>query len=200
MGRRRRGEGGRRLFHQIDAGGGGDRGRGCHSRCAGPSPPPPPPPPASSPWSTAASTAARPALPLPCGRKLHSIRRKWSQHAFRGQRGAMDTDAADGAADCRTAQTRETDERSRPNQVRPGVRPSPVRSRRPFVWRSYEQRGRGGGRGADAASAVTTAMVTVWNAALLPPRLASLPLRPSMDNHPLCCVFAAIANKKNGTA
>ena len=145
MGRRRGGGGGRRLFDQIDAGGGGDRGRGCHSPCAGP-PPPPPPPPASSPWSTAASTVARPALPLPCGRKLHSIRRKWSQHAFRGQRGAMDTDAADGAADCRTAQTRETDERSRPNQVRPGVRPSPVRSRRPFVWRSYEQRGREGGR------------------------------------------------------
>ena len=144
MGRRRGGGGGRRLFDQIDAGG-GDRGRGCHSPCAGP-PPPPPPPPASSPWSTAASTVARPALPLPCGRKLHSIRRKWSQHAFRGQRGAMDTDAADGAADCRTAQTRETDERSRPNQVRPGVRPSPVRSRRPFVWRSYEQRGREGGR------------------------------------------------------
>ena len=128
---RRRGEGGGRLFDQIDAGGGGDRGRGCHSRCAGPSPPPPPPPPASSPWSTAASTVARPALPLPCGRKLHSIRRKWSQHAFRGQRGAMDTDAADGGR--RPHGPNERDGRAIEAQPSPSGRPAVARPLSPSV-------------------------------------------------------------------
>ena len=162
-----------------------------------------------------AATAAALVLSLLLHRRRHPPRGPRRRQRWRGQlsRSVVDESSTRSAAsghnthsedsggrwtptrrtadDGRTAQTRETDERSRPNQVRPGVRPSPVRSRRPFVWRSYEQRGRGGGRGADAASAVTTAMVTVWNAALLPPRLASLPLRPRVRRWTIirCAVF-----------
>ena len=142
--RRRRGGGGRRLFDQIDAGG-GDRGRGCHSRCAGPSPPPPPPP-ASSPWSTAASTVARPALPLPCGRKLHSIRLKWSQHAFRGQRGAMDTDAADGGRPAaRPKRERRTSDRGPTKSVRASSRRPSALAVRSFGGLTNNEGGTEGG-------------------------------------------------------
>lgn len=107
---------------------------------AAPCSPYPPPPPAST--RSTASTAVRPSRSLARLLAL-SVRGRFTRSAASGHNThsedsggrAMDTDGR------RTAQTRETEERSRPNQVRAVVRS--------FLRRSYEQRGRGrsGGRG-----------------------------------------------------
>ena len=106
---------------------------------------------------------------------------------------AMDTDGRTRTWTAQTREARETDadERSRPNQVRSAA----VR----LVVRSFGGLTDNEGGDADGARAVTTAMVTVWNAALPPPSPLALS-RYRRRWTIIRCVFAAMANKKNGTA
>ena len=148
---------------------------------AAPCSPYPPPPPAST--RSTASTAVRPSRSLVCSLSRSAAAlldppQVVTTRIPRTAGGERWTPTADG----------------RPKRERRKSDRGPTKSGRSSARSFGGLTNNEGGDGAvdadpdDGARAVTTAMVTVWNAALLPPRSLSAPLSisPSMDNHPLC--------------